>query len=137
MLTLEQYTLFTGITTSFDDEQWESIETVAEMRLASFLCLEELPDTDEHQDLAMLLANFIAAVLKFQGDGDAIESKSVRNFTINFKTSSASNAFAQIASQYEDIIDKYSDCDLGVVVERSRRHCCSSRCWHGNTYGCF
>lgn len=129
MLTLEQYTLFTGITTTLDDEQWESIVTVAEMRLASFLCLEELPELDDNnQDLAMLLANFIAAVLKFQGDGDAIESKSVRNFTINFKTSSASNAFAQIASQYEDIIDRYSDCGLGVVVERSRRDCCAMRC---------
>lgn len=128
MLTLEQYTLFTGITTTLDDEQWESIVTVAEMRLASFLCLEELPELDDNnQDLAMLLANFIAAVLKFQGDGDAIESKSVRNFTINFKTSSASNAFAQIASQYEDIIDRYSECGLGVVVERSRESCCGQQ----------
>lgn len=129
MLTLEQYTLFTGITTTLDDEMWESIVTVAEMRLASFLCLEALPELDdENQDLAMLLANFIAAVMKFQGDGDAIESKSVRNFTIKFKTSSAANAFSQIATQYSDIIDKYSACDLGVVVERSRRDCCAMRC---------
>ena len=132
MLTLEQYTLFTGINTTLDDEQWASIVTVAEMRLASFLCLEELPELDEdNQDLALLLANFIAAVLKFQGDGDAIESKSVRNFTINFKTSSASNAFAQIASQYSDIIDKYSECGLGVVVERSRKSCYERSCGCG------
>ena len=132
MLTLEQYTLFTGINTTLDDEQWASIVTVAEMRLASFLCLEELPELDEdNQDLALLLANFIAAVLKFQGDGDAIESKSVRNFTINFKTSSASNAFAQIASQYSDIIDKYSECGLGVVVERSRESCYERSCGCG------
>ena len=131
MLTLEQYTLFTGINTPLDDEQWDTIVTVAEMRLASFLCLEELPDLDENQDLALLLANFIAAVLKFQGASDAIESKSVRNFTINFNTSSASNAFAQIAKQYADIIDKYSQCGLGVAVERSRKSCCERSCGCG------
>lgn len=137
MLTLEQYTLYTGITPSYDDEDWESIVLVAEMRLASFLCLDELPELDEtNQDLAMLLANFIAAVLKFQGDGNMVESKHVRNFTINFKTSSASNAFAQIASQYDDIIGKYSQCDLGIRVERSRRHCCGGRYnWYGHIYG--
>lgn len=136
MLTLEQYTLYTGINSILDDEQWESIVAVAEMRLASFLCLEEFPELDENnQDLAMLLANFIAAVIKFQGDGDMVESKHVRNFTINFKTSSASNAFAQIASQYDDIIGKYSECDLGVRVERSRRHCCGKYYGYGHIYG--
>lgn len=125
MLTLEQYTLFTGITPAYDDEQWESIVVVAEMRLASFLCLDELPElTEENQDLALLLANFIAAVLKFQGDGDRIASKSVRNFTINFNTSSAANAFAHIAEQYQDVIDKYSECGLGIKVEGSRRYYC-------------
>lgn len=139
MLTLEQYTLYTGITPAYEDEDWNSIVLVAEMRLASFLCLEELPELDDNnQDLAMLLANFIAAVIKFQGDGDAIESKSVRNFTINFKTGRAANAFSQIASQYGDIIAKYSECDLGVRVERSKRHCCGSRYyWHGRIYGRF
>ena len=124
MLTQEQYTLFTGLTVSYLQSDWEAIVSIAEMRLASFLCLENFPELDETKtDLAMLLANFIAAVIKFQGDGDAIESKSVRNFTINFK-SSAADAFSQIANQYKDIIDKYSQCDLGVKVERSRRWCC-------------
>lgn len=125
MFTQEQYTLYTGQASSYDDEDWEVLVSVAEMRLASFLCLESFPElTDDNVDLGLLLANFIAAVLKFQGDGDAVESKSVRNFTINFKTSSAANAFSQIASQYSDIIDKYSECDLGVKVERSKRCCC-------------
>lgn len=136
MLTLEQYTLYTGITPTYEDEDWTSIVLVAEMRLASFLCLEELPELDDNnQDLAMLLANFIAAVLKFQGDGDAVESKSVRNFTINFKTGRAADAFSQIASQYDDIISKYSECDLGVRVERSREHCCGRYNWYGHIYG--
>lgn len=132
MLTLEQYTLYTGLTESFLQSDWEALVSIAEMRLASFLCLEEFPELDEtNEDLAMLLANFIAAVIKFQGDGDAIQSKSVRNFTINFKTSSAADAFSQIASQYSDIIDKYSQCDSSVKVERSRRWCC------GYYNGCF
>jgi hypothetical protein len=98
---------------------------IAEMRLASFLCLDSFPTLDDsNKDLAMLLANFIAAVLKFQGDGDAVTSKHVRNFTINFKSSSAADAFSQIAMQYDDIISKYSECGLGVKVERQRYNCC-------------
>ena len=126
MLTLEQYKLFTGQSVLYDDADWEVIVKVASKRLASFLCLEEFPElTDDNLDLAMLLANFIAAVIKFEGDGDQIQSKQVRNFTISFKSSSAANAFAQIASQYSDIIDDYSDCGSGIVVERQRR-CCDS-----------
>lgn len=125
MLTLEQYTLYTGMTAPYEDEDWETIVSVAEMRLASFLCLEEFPElTDGNADLAMLLANFIASVIKFQGDGDTVESKSVRNFTINFKSSSAADAFSQIANQYADIIDKYSQCGMGVKVERTKGFCC-------------
>jgi hypothetical protein len=125
MLTQEQYTLYTGLKTSYYSDDWSSIVGVAEMRLASFLCLEQFPVLDQNnKDLAMLLANFIASVLRFQGNGDVVESKHVRNFTINFKSSSASDAFSQIATQYPDIIDKYSECDLGVRVERSHRDCC-------------
>lgn len=130
MLTQEQYTLFTGQPISYMNSDWQSIVAVAEMRLASFLCLEDLPTVEEDgeqilpADFSQLLANFISAVLRFQGNGDTIESKRVRNFTINFKSSSAADAFSQIASQYQDIIDKYSQCDLGVKVERSRGYCC-------------
>lgn len=121
MLTQAQFTLYTGKPMSLDSADWSAIVSVAEVRLASFLCLESFPELDNtNADLAMLLANFIAAVLKFRGDGDAVESKRVRNFTINFKSSNASDAFSQIASQYGDIIDKYSECGIGLRVERSK-----------------
>ena len=128
MLTQEQYTLYTGLTTNYADSDWDTMVSVAEMRLASFLCLEKLPTSDDGEGslpatLALLLANFIAAVIRFQGNGDTVESKSVRNFTINFKSSSAADAFSQIAKQYSDIIDKYSQCDLGVKVETTTRMC--------------
>lgn len=123
-MTQDQYTLLTGQTVNCSDGDWEILLGIAEMRLASFLCLDELPELDEsNQDLALLLANFLCATLKFQGAQDSIESKSVRNFTINFK-SSATNAFKQIYSQYEDIIEKYSQCGDGIKVERNAWHCC-------------
>lgn len=125
-MTQDQYTLYTGLANPYDDSDWSAIVTVAKMRLASFLCLDELPDVTDsnYADLAMLLANFIAAVFKYQGNGDTVESKSVRNFTINFKSSSAADAFSQISAQYGDIIEKYSKCGLGVRVERNRSYCC-------------
>lgn len=125
MLTQEQYTLFTGHCVNSSDEDWSVLVNIAVSRLASLLCLEELPDTEngENQDFLLLLANFLCTSLKFQGAPDTIESKSVRNFTINFK-SSATNAFEQIYSQYEDIIEKYHKCGAGVRVERSARCCC-------------
>lgn len=131
MLTQEQYTLYTGLKTSYSESDWEAIVSVAEVRLASFLCLLELSTVEDESgeqilpaDFALLLANFIAAVLRFQGNGDSVSSKRVRNFTINFKTSSAADAFSQIATQYSDIIEKYSQCGMGVVVERQRGCCC-------------
>lgn len=131
MLTQEQYTLYTGLKTGYSESDWTAIVSVAEVRLASFLCLEELPtvEGDDSElvlpaDFALLLANFIAAVLRFRGNGDTVLSKHVRNFTINFKTSSAADAFSQITAQYSDIIEKYSQCGLGVVVERQKRYCC-------------
>ena len=123
-LTQKEYSILTGQTTNYGKDDWELIEGIAEIRLASLLCLDVFPElTDENQDLAMLLANFISATLKYMGADDTIESKSVRNFTINFK-SSATNAFEQIYSQYSDIIEKYTQCDTIVKVERSARHCC-------------
>lgn len=126
-MTQDEYKLFTGQTVNYNDDDWGIIVDVAESRLASFLCLDEFPELDEsNYDLGMLLANFIAAVFKFQGDSGTIESKSVRNFTINFR-SSATNAFEQIYKQYEDIIEKYSNCELGVNVERDYRCGCEVR----------
>lgn len=123
-LTQSEYKLLTGQSVDFKPADWLMIENIAEIRLASFLCLDEFPElTSDNEDLAMLLANFICATLKFMGNSDEISSKSVRNFTISFK-SSAANAFQQIFSQYEDIIEKYSQCDLGIKVESSKRYCC-------------
>jgi len=123
-MTQDDYKLFTGQTVSYSSEDWATIVGIAEIRLASFLCLDTFPTLDEtNKDLALLLANFLCAALKFQGAEDTIQSKSVRNFTINFK-SSATNAFEQIYSQYMDIIEKYSNCGTKIKVERSDWHCC-------------
>ena len=123
-MTQDDYKLFTGQTVSYSSENWATIVAVAEERLASFLCLDTFPTLDEtNKDLELLLANFLCATLKFQGAEDTLASKSVRNFTISFK-SSAANAFEQIYSQYRDIIEKYSNCGLKIKVERSDRRCC-------------
>lgn len=129
---LADYNLYTGQNLCYSDEQWETVLNIAEIRLASLLCLEIFPELDEtNQDLALLLANFICATLKFQGAPDIINSKSVRNFTINFNNS-ATNAFEQIYHQYRDIIEKYNNCGdkTGIKVERSACH----RCGYNNGY---
>lgn len=123
-LTQQEFSTLTGQTVSYSSSDWELLEGIAEIRLASLLCLDMFPELDStNTDLAMLLANFISATLKYMGADDTIDSKSVRNFTIKFK-SSATNAFEQIYSQYSDIIEKYSECDTIVKVERSSCHCC-------------
>lgn len=126
-MTQDEFKLFTNQTVSYNDTDWALLVNIAENRLASFLCLSEFPELDEsNQDLAMLLANFLAATLKFAGNSDTISSKSVRNFTIQFK-SSATNAFEQIYSQYEDIIEKYSKCGTEIKVEKNACHYCCGR----------
>lgn len=123
-LSKKDYEILTGQSVSYSDADWALIEEIAEIRLASFLCLDEFPElTGENEDLALLLANFICASIKFSGNSDTISQKSVRNFTISFK-SNATNAFQQIYSQYKDIIEKYSQCGSDIKVERSRGHCC-------------
>lgn len=123
-LTQQEFSVLTGQTINYGKADWELLEGIAEIRLASLLCLDIFPELDStNTDLAMLLANFISATLKYMGADDTIDSKSVRNFTIKFK-SSATNAFEQIYSQYSDIIEKYSQCDTIVKVERSSYHCC-------------
>lgn len=123
-LTQQEFSTLTGQTVNYSQSDWELLEGIAEIRLASLLCLDIFPELDStNTDLAILLANFISATLKYMGADDTIDSKSVRNFTIKFK-SSATNAFEQIYSQYSDIIEKYSECDTIVKVERSSCHCC-------------
>lgn len=123
-MTQDDYKLLTGQTVCMSDEDWEFLVDLAKIRLASLLCLGDFPELDDNnKDLVLLLANFLCATLKFQGAPDTIESKSVRNFTINFK-SSATNAFEQIYHQYRDIIEKYDKCNIGIKVECSAPHCC-------------
>ena len=123
-LTQDEYKLFTGDNAAFEDDDWSVIVAEASERLASFLCLEALPD-ELPVTLKDLLANFIFAVRRYQGAGaQEVESKRVRNFTINFKTNSAANAFAQIANNYRDIIDMFSECGVGIDAERSKHDCC-------------
>lgn len=119
----DDYKLWTGETVTFNDEDWERIVNVASSRLASFFCLDNLPEPLP-DDLADLLANFICATLALRGNGtQQIESKSVRNFTIRFRTTDATNAFSQIANAYGDVIDKYSNCGSLFDTEKSIRSC--------------
>jgi hypothetical protein len=126
-MTQDDYKLWTGETVSYSDTDWQRIVNVAKTRLASFLCLESWPE-QVADDLEMLLANFICAVLRWQGTPEAsVSSKSVRNFTISFSSDSAINAFAQVAKNYSDIIEKYSLCDSGLEVEKSKVYNCSRK----------
>lgn len=127
-MTQDNYTLWTGEDASrYSDEEWEKIVNVAEGRLASFLCLPDgLPKDEDGNlcaDIELILASFIAGTLANQGSTGPVASKSVRNFTISFKTASASDAFALIAEKYSDIIEKYSKCDV-INVEQTARYCC-------------
>ena len=133
--TQSQYTLWTGQTDTHEATDWAKIVKVAEIRLASFLCLPNGLPTDPDSaedylptDLQELFANFIANVLATQGAQEEVESKHVRNFTINFRSTAASDAFAKIASKYEDIIELYSNCGLGFSVEKWAFYPCD---YHG------
>lgn len=126
LLTQDDYSLWTGETVTFEDEDWCRTVKVASSRLASFLCLETLP-APLPDDLKDLLSNYISAVRTRQGGDAQVESKSVRNFTIRFRTDDGANAFAQVAKNYGDILAKYSACGFGVDVERNVRHCCCGR----------
>lgn len=126
-MTQNDYKLWTGETVAYTEADWQRIVNLAKTRLASFLCLEQWPE-QMADDLEMLLANFICAVLRWQGTPEAsVNSKSVRNFTISFKDDSAVNAFAQVAKNYKDIIEKYSQCGDSLTVEKSKRYCCGHR----------
>jgi len=126
-MTKDDYKLWTGETVDYSDADWQRVVNVAKTRLASLLCLDSWP-AEVADDLEMLLANFICAVLRFQGTPEAsVSSKSVRNFTISFNSDSAVNAFAQLGDNYSDIIEKYSQCGTGLKVEGSKGYCCGKR----------
>lgn len=125
-MTQEDYKLWTGESMNYADADWQKIVDVAEARLLRFLCLSVAPVDGEGNtpnDFAQLLANFISAMIARQGNTGEVSSKSVRNFSITF-TSSAADAFAQIAKQYGDTIEKYSNCDAKIAVEKNTYYCC-------------
>lgn len=127
-MTQDDYKLWTGETVTYTQEDWKRLLDVASGRLASFLCLDALPiDSDGNypDDIQNLLANFISAVIMRQGNHADVTTKRVRNFSISFGNINAANAFAKIANNYADVIDKYSECSLGICVEKS------SGCCHG------
>lgn len=130
-MTQDEYKLWTGEATTLSNEDWARLVQVASCRLASFLCLDGgLPVTGEGKlpdNLQMLLANFICGVVNHQGNDTQVEEKRVRNFTIRFSSNSAANAFANLAKNYGDIIDSYSECGSAVGVEGNFRSCCYGR----------
>lgn len=121
-MTLDDYKLWTGETMQVTDEQFEAIVEVASGRLGSFLCLGSLPEPLP-KGLEMVLADFIYSVQAHRGPDAVITNKRVRNFTISFASNAAANAFAQIARQYGDILEKYSDCGSTISAEGNRRCC--------------
>lgn len=125
-MTQDDYKLWTGQDARYTEAEWQKIWTAASARLARFLCLDELPETLP-ADLEEMAANFIAATINRQEGTGSVERKSVRNFTVEFRQPTAADAFAAIAQQYGDVIEKYSDCGLGINVEHSARRCCDGR----------
>jgi len=127
MLTQDDYKLWTGQSaSSYTTAQWQKIWNAASARLARFLCLDSLPETLP-DELAELAANFIAATINRQEGTGSVERKTVRNFTVEFRQPTAADAFAAIAGQFGDVIEAYTNCDLGINVEHSARHCCDGR----------
>lgn len=130
MLTKDDYKLYTNETVTLSDEDWQKIVDMSADRLAGFLCLEELPtDVDGNlpEELKLVLANFICLMLAGRGRNLQVASKKVRNFTINYNKSSATNAFTKLEDSYGDIIAKYSNCNHGFRCERNTR--CEDGCF--------
>ncbi len=127
-MTQDDYKLWTGQSADqYTTDQWNKIVANASRRLASFLCLDELPTDDEGNlpdDLAEVLANFINAILATQGRNGDVESKSVRNFTIKYTTTATADAFANIYGKFADVISWYSNCSDGIDVENNAHYCC-------------
>lgn len=125
-MTQDDYKLWTGSTASYTTEEWQKIQSAAMARLARFLCLDIWPETLP-DDLAEMIAFFISAVINHRTDSGEVERKSVRNFSVEFRQSTAADAFAAIYSQFEDVIEAYSQCGQTITVERTKRHCCDER----------
>lgn len=130
MLTQGDYKLYTGEAVNYADDDWQKLVSMAAVRLAGFLCLEELPTDSEGNlsaDLALLLSNFLCLMLDSRGRDLQVTSKHVRNFTINYGNNGATNAFTKLQENYSDIIGKYSECGLGIATEKNAVRCCNGR----------
>ena len=125
-MTQDDYKLWTGSTASYTSAEWHKITTAASARLARFLCLDLLPTTMP-ADFEEMFANFINAVISRQGNTGAVERKTVRNFTVEFREPTAADAFAAIYQQFRDVIETYGNCGSTITVEHSTRHCCDGR----------
>jgi len=133
-MTQDQFTLFTGVTVSYSDEDWETIIKIATERLALRLCMTDGWPDDPDASLLMLLANFLAGVFKYQGAGGTVTSKSVRNFTINF-SDNADDVWVALYRNYGDLLDLYSECDSSITVESDAIHCCDGDQYYSNYTG--
>lgn len=125
MLTQDDYKLYTGETSNLSDDDWAKVVSMSSVRLAGLLCLEELPTDEEGNlpdDFKLVLANFICLMLADRGRNLQVSSKRVRNFTINYSSSSAANAFAKVMEEYGDIVGKYSNC-RGMAIEHNYPRC--------------
>lgn len=123
-ISIANYMLWTGdAAPQVTDAQWAKITNAAAARLLSFLCMNELPDPMP-DDFEELLANFISAVRIRSGSKGEVETKIVRSFHITFRAKSAANAFAEIYTQFGDVIAKYSLCGSTLNVERNEGYCC-------------
>lgn len=119
-MTLENYNFWTNnkYKLNFSQDEFDKIVNVAKTRLASFLCLSDLGN-DLADDLEMVLAQFIALIMIDNSDnGEHIESKRVRNFSITF-TNNTANIFAKLAKNYGDILNRYSECGFSFKVEKT------------------
>lgn len=125
-MTQDDYKLWTGSTASYTSAEWQKIQSAATARLARFLCLDLWPETLP-DDLAQMLAFFINATLNHRTDSGEVERKTVRNFSVEFRQSTAADAFAAIYSQFEDVIEAYSQCGQTITVESTKRYCCNGR----------
>ena len=121
MITIKDYELYSGDTWNGSEEDFNKLEQVAELRLKRYLCLEDFP-TPLPDDLAMLLANFIAFAINDTAVNSGVESKSVRNFTVKFNQNSK-NAWLKLNESFADIIGSYSQCSLGIGIETTSNPC--------------
>lgn len=126
MLTQDEYSLYTGepVSGKYSDEYWKKLVNIALSRLESLLCLPELPwaEKDTPDKFKMLLAEFMSGTFAHSGNQEKVQSKTIRNFSVTFRSNKAANAFQSLYEKYPDIIEEYSGCGDGFIIEKGRPH---------------